>query len=430
MEKHLDKFIKDKLSNQRFPLDDEAWEGMETILDSEQVPSLRNNKKPFKLYKIAGLMCLLVLCYTIFMFSMKKRKQKHVHHVEVIAESTPQAEIDSEIKQTDGLTATDAYDTAQLSSQTNQTSSTESPEIQNAITKEEASFTQTQITKIAAKTVQETSIAEILEQSTNMQSESKTKSEVTDIETNRLHTGSTISKQTKSQFNKTKQPARNTTFLPPLSNLVKLDIQQLVFAQELLEGPDPSSKVQILTEKRRPAFGIYFASQNYDTDRSYSAGMHGQYFLGDRWSISVEPGYSYRALAATSVAKDSSEFVSFGANKYQQEIKGESVHAIHVPMFLNYNVSNSVKFGAGLSYNRVMALGAMKETKIDDVVTEEKSIWLDKEFYTNNYYRTQFYAAYNLHRNVSLDVQYELPLKKTQLFNQESSIGLRLKIYL
>ena len=434
MEKHLDKFIKDKLSKQRFSFDDEAWENMETILDSDAIPSLSYQKKSPKLYKVAGFLCLLVLCYTICMFSMKKRSKQHVEIVELVTpvkntnttiekRPSPDQELDKNNKSYTSKDLNSKEPPAILQQASGNSIAYQEP-IDNSILDKKAPASRQVVLPSDANRKQ------IDKRTSIILSDALSAIEETGIIDNVFTPDITQATAKNAAPTNSILLANRNYLIPKLSIINTRAIPSVEFETNTFPGPTPTKSIKILNEKSRPLLGAYIASQNFDSDRSYQLGLHGQYFLGNKISISLEPGYVYRSLEVASVAKDSSEFVSFGANTYEQDIVGQSVHSIQVPLYLNYALSNKFRIAAGLSYNRVLALGALKETRIDGVVTEQKEIWFDKEFYTNDFYRSHLSASYAFHAHASLDVQYELPFKKTALFNEESSIGLRLKIYL
>ncbi len=435
MEKHLDKFIKNKLSEQRFPLDDDAWEGMETILDSSDPPSLVAREKPFKLYKLAGLLSLMVLCYAIYMFSMKKRNAnlEEIHQLKTIVENTePRNETIADISNTEeketsqlskSIVKSRVDEELDINTRTAQTSTHQI--LANDAYEKEIKPTNNQF---GITTIKQLSNEALTEKRSDVaiQQSAEQRMDFTDNGTHSSVGNTEIVETSKETINARSVIATIESLQYVKNAFLTMDSQFTKLPQYMHH----QQEVAVVKENRRPLFGAYLASQNYTTDRLYLAGVHGQLFLNKNMSLSIEPGYSYRALEQSSVAKDSSEFVSFGANTFEQDIVGQSVHAVHLPANLNYYLSDQFTLGAGVSYNHVLALGAIKETRIDGIVTEEKEIWLDKEFYTTQFYRGQINAAYFLSQHLSVDVQYEMPLKRSNLFNEESSIGLRLKLYL
>lgn len=414
------------MSKQNFPLDDEAWESMETILDSSVPPSFTKESKPFKLYKTAGLLCLMVLCYTIYMFSMKTKKAKHNASQETAAieetiipeknQKLTQSEEQAQVSQEGSAVDTDADHQTKLK-QTQVQSIIDNPAEKLVKNKKHTYATQ------------ETLLTKDVQLVDNLHVMHKP------LDNNQATVMSPSSKVFKSTSAgaKTNQLITNNDVKAKVSKLNYLGLHQIPFL-EFSENALPAPKVKPVTQtvnvSKRPMLGLYVASQTFDTDRSYVVGLHKRVFFSDKFAMSIEPGYVYRPLEVASIAKDSSEFVSFGASTFEQDIVGHSVHALQIPAFVEYHFSKNFYLATGLSYNRILALGAIKETKIDGVITEEKEIWLDQEFYTNNYYRINFAAGYMLNSHIGLDLQYESPFRKTSLYNEESSIGLKLKFYL
>lgn len=420
MEKHLDKFIKDKLSKQHFPLDDEAWENMESILDRQVPPNTFAKDKPFKLYKLAGLLCLLVLCYTIYTFSYKTRNNKKIelNKIESIASSDKGNE--TLIAKDDQIVVADIS-----ASKSNETNSKQKEKEQAAIE------SKTVIDNIEEPISKEKVPTQNFELNKPLQS-TKKPIDFNQFNNQKIDASKSEAIVNAANLNSEKlmlhEELRST--ISSLRNINSLGINYLNIPANSINGPEVESAIKIIPEIKRPTLGVYIASQTFDKDRSYNFGLHHRYFINSNLAISVEPAYSYKPLEISSIAKDSSEFVSFGANMYEQEIVGQSIHAVQVPAILEYHFSNKIYLASGFSYNRILALGANKQTKVDGLVTEEKKIWLDREFYTNTYYRANVSLAYMLNAHTSLDVQYEFPMKKTALFNEESSIGLKLKLYL
>ena len=217
-----------------------------------------------------------------------------------------------------------------------------------------------------------------------------------------------------------------------LTRLPLIEFSQLDGYSHLLDLPNFDQYVAMkrLQETQsisvRPQAGLHLAAYRSAGDLKIGAGFFKEFNIGDRVSLSLEPSYLYTRLAVESIARDTSDFYSFGVSSYAQNIVTERVHAVQLPVYVQYKKGSST-FSGGLSYQRILAIGALRTVSVDDAITESNKIWLTEEFYNTSLLQASLQYQYQLTPFFRIGGIYEIPIKGINSFNSNNSLGLILK---
>ena len=444
----LDKLFKEKLTQREIDFDPQNWEAMEKLLDKQpltQSSDKTNSSSSYRPYIFAGIaICLIAIGFILLLNDKTVVKEKNDLRQEVLERSYAHQR-----------TLNDKYKTELSQAQEKQLEEEDLEEkisanlLENSKQKNDLERRSIVNNRLGTSSiVKNNQLSKKQSTQTNSLSESPfqaspsvfdhTNGDIVNTELSEVNQKVELRKENfrmdngagQSEGQKANNLAKSTVF-ESLSYLSTLPIDYFMVDQRdvvfNMHFEHKISEIQKVVKKpRRPEFGFYAAYEFAEGNKVYNLGFFKTFKLGQNWSISIEPAYANYQMTGDSLAREVSEFFSFGSVAYEQHIISEEMHSIQLPIMLQRSFGNTI-FGMGLIYEHALAVKADRITLIDGELTEQEQIWLDPIFYQSSLFRAKISAAYQLSRHINTGVTYEMPLSPQNAFNNRQTLGFILK---
>jgi hypothetical protein len=421
---NLDRLFKNKLQDRKFDVDRKQWMAMENIISQGNVATPKQSKKRYVLLFSIVLLSAISILTGIYLFN-------GISEDNTILSETPIAKIKLKEKTTRVLDIVSTPENLEEKVKESLESKTEPSLVlsENNLQGEKVSNIGNQLFDKLSQRSLEKSSRESKIYTTNTAKEEDLNirlsafsdpSDLKVIENNDVKIGSSAFAETKSQ------QSLNHTYIQPLVSVEHvtnlLPIAQKYFSPNYAR--EGMIKVINNTIKQRGVYAQYKSIQNGNT---ISAGVYYGVKIYNNWSLVVAPAYEYAQVNSFILAEQSDNVFGFSVQDYNQQILANKIHRISIPVSLHYNHNNHL-VGAGVVFQRPIAVGAEKTIYIGEQVAEEKKIWVDTDLYDRSDFNGRFSYEYFIAPRLGLGVNYDFPLTKQASFNNQSSIGLQLKM--